>query len=244
MIEATMSTNEIGRFFDELKYKLAIVKRHKLQTDRYLASDFSVFSYILDDENILSDMIADLLRPDGKHGQDNAYLISFLNMLFESNSSNSNLQSNISNFLSLVTHKPEQIKIFREKSTDHIEKNQRRMDIVIDFGEGNGLMIENKPWTIDQYKQLEHYHQNMKLRFKNSVILVYLSGNGNPPSLDSLPPALKLKISQDGEYVEINFPKHIPDWLHHCFLHTDADKIRWFLRDFKNYVETKFHLFN
>jgi hypothetical protein len=239
MTNIIMSKNTIGRFFDELQFKLDIVKRHKQQTDRYLATDFNVFLYIWDDENILSDIIADLLRPNGKHGQGNKYLLAYLEILSKSSSQNI---IKISEFQSIATHKPKQIKITREKSTDYIQNNQRRMDIVIDFGEGYGLMIENKPWTVDQVGQLTDYYTDMKRRFSKAVILVYLSGNGKHPSEESLSSNLKLQIIQNGEYVETNFPQHMPEWLEQCLLYTEADKMRWFLRDFKSYIETKFKL--
>lgn len=240
MTDTMMPKNSIERFFDELQFKLDIVKRHKQQTDRYLATDFSVFSYIWDDENILSDIIADLLRPNGKHGQGNKYLLAYLEMLSKSGIPN----IKIIDFQLIATHKQKQIKIIREKSTDYIKNNQRRMDIVIDFGEGYGLMIENKPWTIDQFGQLSDYYTDMTRRFPKAVILIYLSGNGKHPSVDSLPKSLKSQITQNGEYIATNFPQHMPDWLEHCLLHTEADKMRWFLRDFINYIETKFKLEN
>lgn len=240
MTDTIMSKNSIERFFNDLQFKLDIVKRHKQQTDRFLATDFSVFSYIWDDENILSDIIADLLRPNGNHGQGNIYLLAYLEIL--SKSDNSRIK--ISEFKLRVTKEPNKIKIIREKYTDYIEKSKRRMDIVIDFGEGYGLMIENKPWTIDQHEQLKDYYQNMKRHFKEALILVYLSGDGTPPSSASLPEPLKSEITEKGEYVETSFPQHMPNWLEQCLLYTEADKMRWFLRDFKNYIETKFTLVN
>jgi hypothetical protein len=242
MTDTVVSKKTIGQFFDELQFKLKIIERHKQQTDRYLASDFSVFSYIWCDENKLSDIIANLLKPNGTHGQGNKYLLAYLEMLFNFSDKNPVLQNKIHEFKSLVESKSNQIKIIREKSTDYIERSQRRMDIVIDFGAGYGLMIENKPWTIDQNEQLKHYYQDMKLRFKETVILVYLSGNGTPPSLDSLSKSLTLEITENGEYLETNFPQHITNWLERCLLTTEADKMRWFLRDFKDYIETNFSL--
>lgn len=239
MIETTLeqTNTSIGPFFRELQSRLEIVRRHKQQTDRYLATDFNVFSYIYDDENTLSDIIADLLRPAGKHGQGNKYLLAYLDSLskFDRNI------KGIDYLKALVNSNPENIRVFREKSTDNIQNNQRRMDIVIDCGAGYGLMIENKPWAIDQFGQMSNYYDDMKRRFRKSVILVYLSGNGISPSEDSLPAKLKSKTTQNGEYIETNFLNQFYYWLEQCISCSEAEKMRCFLRDFKDYVETKFN---
>lgn len=230
------TNNPLGQFFRELQFRLDIVRRHKHQTDRYLATDFNVFSYIYDDENTLSDIIADLLRPDGKHGQGNKYLLAYLDSLpkFDRNI------KGIDYLSALVKLGHENIRVLREKSTDNIQSNQRRMDIVIDFGGGYGLMIENKPWAIDQPRQMSNYYDDMKMRFQNGVILVYLSGNGDSPFEDSLPATLKSVITQNGEYIETNFLKQFYYWLDLCLACSEAEKMRWFLREFKDYIETKF----
>ncbi len=122
----SQTNNSIGQFFSDLQFRLNIIKHHKLQSDRYLATDFNVFSYIYDDENTLSDIIADLLYPDGKHGQGNKYLLAYLDSL----SKFSGNVKNIAAFETIVNANNGNIKVFREKLTDNIQNDQRRMDIV------------------------------------------------------------------------------------------------------------------
>ena len=69
---------EIKRFFDELAPRLQTAKVLDQELDRNLARKFNVLDYLKTDELGLSRIIADLLNPDGSHGQAALFLRTFL----------------------------------------------------------------------------------------------------------------------------------------------------------------------
>ena len=123
---------KVDNFFSSLQFRFDIFQTAKKEMDVYLACDFNVFDYIAPDENRLSDIIAGLLDPNGKHGQGDVFLREFLKVTGKSE--NYNVQKR---------------KVIREGPTTYIRKSQRRIDITIDFGK-SGIGLENKPWAGEQ----------------------------------------------------------------------------------------------
>jgi hypothetical protein len=120
---------QVSHLFHDLQFRLATFQELKSYLDRDLASDFNIFDYIAPDENHLSQIIADLLRPDGPHGQSSIFLEAFLQLTR----------------ISDERYYPDKIKnIVREDSTVYASAFHRRIDITLDFGDA-GIGIENKP---------------------------------------------------------------------------------------------------
>lgn len=228
---------QFGPFFGQLYFQYKIYQRYKCQTDRFLASDFNTFKYINPDENKLSEMVADLLSPTGKHGQHIIFLELFIKML-RLEITNPQLLQTIQGALANPHVK---IKISTEPKTSHIQNNQRRMDILIEIDQ-YGVMIENKPWAQDQNKQLVDYIAHLANCFPQGFVAVYLSGNGTSPDPISLPDNLKKRLTTDGQYIEINYFYFLKSWLQACQKETEADKVRAFLRDFIDYIGQKFYI--
>ena len=127
------------------------------------ANGFNVFAYIRPDENGLSDIIADLLDPRGKHGQGDAFLSLFAEALGVSFPADYRA-----------------VKVYREETTTYITNPLRRIDIVLDFG-NFGVGIENKPWAGEQPDQVKDYFLHLGGRYREAFLLLYLSGDGQPP---------------------------------------------------------------
>jgi hypothetical protein len=68
----------LDAFFSALEADLARAREAKRLADLHDAPDFNVFRYLKQDENLLSDIIADLLDPRGTHGQGPMFLDKFL----------------------------------------------------------------------------------------------------------------------------------------------------------------------
>jgi hypothetical protein len=68
-------------FFPGLRQQLRVVKNANRERDLFTAGDFSVFDYIEPDEPRISQIVADLLRPNGKHGQGATFLRQFLKIV-------------------------------------------------------------------------------------------------------------------------------------------------------------------
>lgn len=73
-----LSRDDLFHFCGNLHYRLQLLEKTRTHTDRLLATRFNVFEYIQPNENRLSDLIADLLDPKGKHGQGQVLLREFV----------------------------------------------------------------------------------------------------------------------------------------------------------------------
>lgn len=228
--------SDIELFLEGLKFRIETIDRYKRQMDRLLASDFNVFRFLDPDENRLSDILADLLDPLGRHGQGTLFLIAFLMPL----SCGKNNQKTI--FGELIGHinRGDAVHVTREMQTEHVP-SFRRMDIVIHTN-GLAIMIENKPWAHDQSNQLTEYFNDLKRRFSCGVGILYLNKIGSPPSEDSFNKEMRSELLNKGSYAEISWSDYMWKWLKQCTRDAESDKIRYFLRDFTAYVQGKFLL--
>jgi hypothetical protein len=209
---------QVDHFFKNLQRQLAKFHDSKRHLDRYLATDFNIFGYIEPDENRLSNMIRDLLDPNGPHGQESLFLEEFLKLLGTSTS----------------FYSAERIRrVIREDPTTYVQASQRRRDITIDFGDA-GIGIENKPWAGEQKDQLEDYQAHLSRRYQSNFVLVYLSGNGSEPQ--SLTPQTKETLYREGKLGVFAYRPHVQGWLEACYRECHSEKVRWFLRDFVEYV--------
>ena len=146
-------TDSVNTYFSELRFRFDILKKHSLESDLFLSTRFNVFDYVYVDENRLSDIIADLLNPNGKHGQSDLFLNEFIKII---------------NRKDLIQNSPP--KVEREIGTTFISRTQRRMDILIEWAT-YGIMIENKPWAYDQYEQILDYKKNLERKFNDRFII-------------------------------------------------------------------------
>ena len=123
------------RFFDGLAPRIETARTLERELDTQLARRFNIFDYLRTDELGLSRVIADLLDPNGKHGQGNTFLRLLLDRLEYSDASKD------------LDHAS--VKVEVEKAI----KDNRRLDICVRIGE-HCLAIENKPYAGDQPDQI------------------------------------------------------------------------------------------
>ena len=64
----------LGSFLTGIGAVTEALKETRARIDRVASTRFSVFWYFKRDESILSGIFADLLRPDGSHGQGATFL--------------------------------------------------------------------------------------------------------------------------------------------------------------------------
>lgn len=211
-----------GNFLSNLKFRFDIFRDTKREMDLHVASDFNVFSYIRPDEDRLSDMIAELLRPNGKHGQGDVFLKEMLNTIGKS-----------------ASYDAEGVRVVREDPTTHIKKSNRSIDITIDFGKF-GVGIENKPWAGEQEEQIKDYQDHLNKKYGGNFVLIFLSGDGSEP--ESIGEEEKRKLQQRGNLLTLSYPVEFKNWLERCCKECQAEKIRWFLRDFVEFVERNFRI--
>ena len=212
---------ELRQFFCDAEFRLKLAIASQREIDRKLATAFNVFHLIEPDENKLSDILADLLNPAGKHGQGDL----FLRRLF------AQLGLNPARNLTDITT------VRREAPTGSIAKYRRRIDILVDAGALIG--IENKVDAGEQPDQAKDYLEYLRRSARQRNVdgaLIYLSPARTRPSsvadadAGSVPPRVTLRCW--------SYQKEIRDWLRDCRGCCEAPKIRDFLSDFTDYIES------
>lgn len=214
-------TQQVESYYRDVNQQLTLLKKYDSQSQLYLSTDFDVFDYILPDENTLSDIIADLLKPNGNHGQGNIFLVQFLNLL------------NLPEIKKLSSNPPF---IYREASTSSIKRTQRRIDILIDWKDF-GIIIENKPWAIDQKEQISDYRDYMRRCYNENFLIIYLSIIPTAPQEHSISVNDLNILQSKGQFINMLFSYGLLNWLEACQNFCQSDKYRWFLRDFLNYIK-------
>lgn len=235
------------RFFAEMAPRLETARALEAELDRHLARRFNVFDYLRTDELGLSSIIADLLDPQGPHGQGTLYLETFAQGLGEQ--------------VYRLDLSGERISVVVEK----VIPSNRRIDVYVKIGSGDAtqcLAIENKPYAEDQEKQIKEYLDYLSRRFDNRFVLIYLSPKGEGPSNWSIPkkelgkwkdsfailPYSTFGSDRQGEsqqnkpdgFEGFRLPFSLADWFKKCRRSCEVDRLRWFLRDAEAFCQRTF----
>ena len=161
-------------FFEKLIKVKHEIKRIKKEIKEF-PPQFNIFDSInlLNHENYNSNLFANFLDIKFKHnGNEIGFAKLFLKYLIEEFGWEFDLE-NI---------KIEDIKIKRELSTEE----RKRIDIFIGYKEKFAVIIENKIWAEDGYKQLENYYNYVKSQEYDKIYMIYLTPYEREPSEESL----------------------------------------------------------
>jgi len=158
-----------------------------------------------------SAMIAELLNPQGRHGQDDKFLIQFLKVL----SAESPIDT-------------KNARVFKEKSFAGLG----RVDILIVLDD-HVFVIENKVDAEDGHKQLQSYKKILDTYFKGKTgHLIYLTKYGSAAEKFSL------GTVKDDEYHRISYKNHILNWLAACIDEVSLPlKVKYALEQYQDIVE-------
>lgn len=149
---------------------------------------FSILRIESKEVNTHSAFIAELLNPQGNHGQSDVFLKIFLNCL------------------SIEDFDTEGVKIFKEYYVGRINKEYTEggnIDILIKKTDDDVILIENKIYADEQKNQL--------LRYSNAF-----TGNKRIYYLTLFGERSKEKSSEDVEYESISYSEKIVEWLELC----------------------------
>ena len=211
----------LGAFFAGLLPAVAVALDAQKELDRVAATQFSVFHYFDENENLVSGIFADLLRPDGSHGQGTVFLRLFLEEIDRGDKACIRRRRRY-NLL-------ERCSVYTEYRT-----SAGRIDIVLKL-EDKWIGIENKPWADERCRQVQDYLEFLQQEDAQACVL-YLSGTGD----DS-------KTSEDDDhYLMIPYGHRqngpsVAHWIAECHRRCDADKVRWFLKDLLEYIGRMFY---
>lgn len=213
--------SELQQFFNDILQQVEKAGELQRLEDLTRATRFNVFDLIEPDENKLSDVIADLLDPNGHHGQGDAFLRLFIEQLGISSEATDTKNATVR----------------REALTHFIPNDRRRIDLLIE-ATPLFLAIENKVDSAEQAEQVKDYLQHLNECSRGSIpsVLIYLTPNGRRPnSLNSD----ELKRHQRENRLKcVSYQGAFRDWLKKCIEGCKAPKVCHFLSDFIAYIET------
>lgn len=223
----------LGAFFAGLAPAVEVVIEAQKRLDLQAATRFSVFRYFMrtDEhfrlrETILSGIVADLLRPDGSHGQGAEFLRLFLKEVDRRGKKKDIRQ--VKDYGSLDSYA-----VWTEYSTPQ----KRSIDIVLKNENGDQWIgIENKPWAGEQADQLQDYLDFLRKQDEDACIL-YMSGRGVDSNTIEL---------GSGGYLMIPYGYNtdgpsVAHWIDECYMHCQSDRVRWFLKELREYIQWMFH---
>jgi len=226
----------LGPFLQGIGAVVESVRTAQVRVDRVAATRFSVFGYFRQNENILSAIFADLLRPDGNHGQGDSFLRLFLQEIdrFRNDGHAYRRADEYCEAFSACAVETEHM----ITTHDDPERRFRRIDIVLQIGEA-WIGVENKPWADEQDEQLKDYAEYLHGRDGRALgrdrraCVLYLSGDGSPPRTL---PKCKRPYYRLVAYREMGAGPSIEHWIEQCLVQCEAENVRWFLKDLLAYV--------
>jgi len=217
----------VVQFLNDLRFRYRIAKKARQELDKYLASDFNLVDIIKPGENDISLLISTLLNPEGPHGQGDMFLRKFLEILDQ------NLPHNEIEKLLNESYNLEYSVVNTEISTD----DNRRIDILIRIPNGLVIGIENKITAGDQRNQLRDYNNYLNKISQQNYVLIYLTCSGRKPSKESISTSERNELEKQGRFMAISYRKLLIPWLRESLKECEADKVRWFVKDFISWIE-------
>lgn len=208
----------IENFFQEL---FAAYERQKAYHDERVKNGdyFNVFNVLglsSNETRTHSAFIAELLNPYGTHGMGNFFLRKFI-----SHMQIKNLQLDLSKAYIEV-----------ERVIGDIDENYDnggRIDIIVEDGK-KAIIIENKIYAQDQYKQLVRYNNYAKGNFADYRLL-YLTLNKDSASEASTQDN-KSQLLPNEDYFPITYREDIIDWLEDCIDELSSNIVRVIIQQY------------
>lgn len=230
----TKLIQDTPRFFEGAKQGLCVLEQASVVLDHHLARRFSVLNYFGLKENSVSNVLADLLKPDSVHGQRDLFLTTFLNYLREDKETREGMQKRIfqngSTWSNPFVH--------REALTDQIETREKRIDIKVSLNVGGrrvAIAIENKPWpsSKDGSNQIRDYADQLHKEYCGRYLLLYLTPDRRPPAPESLPPERREALESEGRFARVSLIKWTNGWLQDAERQVKPEYVRHFVADFR-----------
>ena len=127
----------------------------------------------------------------------------------------------------------ERFSIITEALTSHLDSN-RRIDILLNWGNKFGIGIENKPYTIDQKNQLSDYSKHLSKEFNDNYVLVFLSNRS--PDVSSIEKDMVESLNIQKKFIHLGF-NDIITWLEKSKEKVKLPNITHFIEDLINKIK-------
>lgn len=197
--------NEIEHLFDKVTIIVKSKNERELSAQKR-GENFNVFELLglqTDETRLHSTMLAEFLNPNGSHGLGDEPLKLFLTAICQNR---------------LPDFDTNNVIVEKEKSIGKIDKEYKsggRIDILVSDALQNAIIIENKIYACDQYKQLYRYRDFARKHFDNFMIF-YLNLFGNSASQESEGDQEIDKVSSGEDYLTLSYKDDIIPWLKQC----------------------------
>jgi hypothetical protein len=215
-----MNSEKTRALLAAVKPALRAAKREWAQVQATEAPNFRCLDVLGPDENQLSEVLAELLNPQGAHGQGDIFLKSFLRLLRHTTADNL-----------------ENVIVYREVRTIYIAKSRRRIDVMIDGGHW-GIAIENKPWAGEQRDQFKDYAEDLEQRFGQAFVLLRLIGRD--VGVTSLEPARLGQLVAQKRFATWRYESEMLHWLRECGQACRSSRVYAFLDELCRHVVGEF----
>ena len=239
-------------------------KRAREEQDRRTGRRFSALDLVRTQELDLSRIFSKLLDPAGDHSQGDL----FLSLLLEELNSAPKWTNALRNFRPPGGNNSH-VEIESPTGPICIPTEQKKLsgsvDIVIHLDDNRWIGIENKPAAPDQPWQVDRYliHlskaivqgegntpeeplQQDRQELLQNLLLLYWSGDGSDPKLDSLKSWPKIRQEQQKRLRERCLtvpyrgerfgPPSVEGWLTRCHVECRAERVRVFLHDLIDHI--------
>jgi len=160
--------------------------------------------------------LRNLLDVNGTHGQSNLFINSFIK--------------------SFIPIKKRDCFLLNDFKDYYIEEEKvflnGRIDLIIqslDPEKRFAIIIENKIYARDQYRQLTRYNNFLKTKKLDNCqkIIFYLTPNGINPSSESISNELLTELKDNNILYNISYKKDIVNWLNGIIEHIQSNKIKY-----------------
>lgn len=203
------NTKKIGEF-KILLSKVSDISNKYEEIAKITGANYNVFNILgLSTREVRthSAFIADLLNPKGLHNKGSVFLELFIKQVEET--LNENKKEHIENF------KTDEASVIVEESIGKIEGDTGgRIDIVVKDN-NNQIVIENKIYAEDQFKQLVRYYNEYP-----NAILLYLTLYKKKAAEYSVKKEDGSSLIIDKDYFNITYKEDILNWLKECHKET------------------------
>lgn len=160
--------NDIDKLLRKTE-KINVKQKQRIEDSRKRGERFNIFNTLGVQSNevrLHSAFIAELLNPDGDHGIDSEFLVSFMKSI--------GLPYNY-----IVSSKVNKREIVEREIGHKTDTTGGRIDIIIEDGR-NAIIIENKIYATDQENQLLRYYNYAIEKFGGGhFVLLYLTLDGH-----------------------------------------------------------------
>jgi hypothetical protein len=215
-LESDESLSIFQQRFARLREKLLPLQQEARQVALTQAPEYNIFSLLLLErvESINSAILANLLNPDGSHGQGVLFLRTFINHCKRKYPAFHNFDGDIEKGRWTVT--PE------------LPFGNGRMDIVaMNSATGQILLIENKIDAPEQPEQIKRYGEWMQRKEQEfpQQAMLYLTITGK-----------EAETAFGYLYTQISYHEDIVSWLEQALEKTQAENVRSIIRQYCDVV--------